>query len=141
MFVNQPDDAQLVALWHDPGTCPAIASRLGVSQTSLTLQWRRLRQQDRLPTDRRRNGSERTRGRVHRRRRRPADHQDARPPVEATDRRPRRAAVRLVQLEESDVFVSQPMDGVIYVARKSLKGRAASPSEKTARVNIRSELK
>src|SRR5262245_40563722 len=61
------------------------------------------------------------RGRVHRRRRRPADHQDARPPVEAADRRPRRAAVRLVQLEESDAFVSQPVDGVIYVARRSLK--------------------
>jgi hypothetical protein len=58
MFVNQPDDAQLVALWHDPETCPAIARRLGVSQTWLTLQWRRLRQQDRLPTDRRRNASE-----------------------------------------------------------------------------------
>ena len=48
------------------------------------------------------------RGRVQRLRRRPAEHQDARPPVEAADRRPRRAAVRLVQLEESDVFVSQP---------------------------------
>src|SRR5262245_36368367 len=59
MLVNQPDDAQLVALWHDPETCPAIARRLGVSQTWLTLQWRRLRQQDRLPTDRRRNASER----------------------------------------------------------------------------------
>ena len=34
------------------------------------------------------------------------------------------------------MFVSQPVDGVIYVARRSLKGRAASPSEKTARVNI-----
>ena len=34
MFVNQPDDAQLVALWDDPETCPAIARRLGVSQTS-----------------------------------------------------------------------------------------------------------
>ena len=22
MFVNQPDDAQLVALWDDPETCP-----------------------------------------------------------------------------------------------------------------------
>ena len=31
MFVSQPDDAQLVALWHDPETCPAIARRLGVS--------------------------------------------------------------------------------------------------------------
>src|SRR5215475_1399976 len=51
------------------------------------------------------------RGRVQRRRRRPADHQDARPPVEAADRRPRRAAVRLVQLEETDVFVSQPVAG------------------------------
>jgi hypothetical protein len=59
MFVNQPDDAQLVALWHAPETCPAIARRLGVSQTWLTLQWRRLQQQDRLPTDRRRNASER----------------------------------------------------------------------------------
>ena len=28
MFVNQPDDAQLVALWDDPETCPAIARRL-----------------------------------------------------------------------------------------------------------------
>jgi hypothetical protein len=59
MFVNQPDDAQLVALWHDPETCPAIARRLGVSQMWLTLQRRRLRQQDSLPTDRRRNASER----------------------------------------------------------------------------------
>jgi hypothetical protein len=59
MFVNQPDDARLVALWHDPETCPAIARRLGVRQTWLTLQLRRLRQQDRLPTDRRRNASER----------------------------------------------------------------------------------
>ena len=33
MFVNQPDDAQLVALWHDPETCPAIARRLAVIQT------------------------------------------------------------------------------------------------------------
>jgi hypothetical protein len=57
MFVNQPDDAQLVALWDDPETCPAIARRLGVSQTWLTLQWRRLRQQDSLPTDWRRNAS------------------------------------------------------------------------------------
>ena len=96
MFVNQPDDAQLVALWHDPETCPAIARRLGVSQTWLTLQWRRLRQQDRLPTDRAQRQRE-ARGRVQRRRRRPADHQDARPPVEAADRRPRRAAVRLVR--------------------------------------------
>jgi transposase-like protein len=63
MFVNQPDDAQLVALWHDPETCPAIARRLGVSQTWLTLQWRRLRQQDRLPTDRRRNASDGADGR------------------------------------------------------------------------------
>src|SRR5262245_37837112 len=59
MFVKQPDDAQLVALWDDPETCPAIARRLGVRQTWLTLQWRRLRQQDRLPTDRRRNANER----------------------------------------------------------------------------------
>ena len=59
MFVNQPDDAQLVALWHDSETCPAIARRLGVSQMWLTLQWRRLQQEDRLPTDRRRNASER----------------------------------------------------------------------------------
>jgi hypothetical protein len=51
-------------------------------------------------------------------------HQDARPPVEAADRRPRRAAVRLVQLEETDAFVSQLVDGVIYVARRSLKGGA-----------------
>ena len=123
MFVNQPDDAQLVALWHDPETCPAIARRLGVSQTWLTLQWRRLRQQDRLPTDRAQRQRE-ARGRVQRRRRRPAHHQDARPPVEAADRRSRRAAVRLVQLEETDVFVSQSVDGVIYVARRSLKGSA-----------------
>jgi hypothetical protein len=34
MFVNQPDDAQLVTLWHDPETCPAIARRLGVSLLS-----------------------------------------------------------------------------------------------------------
>src|SRR5262245_28928833 len=53
------------------------------------------------------------RGRVQRRRRRPADHQDARPPVEAADRRPRRATVRLVQLEESVVFASQPVNALI----------------------------
>src|SRR6516225_10057460 len=123
MFVNQPDDAQLVALWHDPETCPAIARRLGVSQTWLTLQWRRLRQQDRLPTDRAQRQRE-ARGRVQRRRRRPAGPQEMRSLAAAVDRRPRRAAVRLVQLEESDVFVSQSVDGVIYVARRSLKGSA-----------------
>jgi hypothetical protein len=77
MFVNQPDDAQLVALWHDP--CPAIARRLGVSQTWLTLQWCRLRQQDRLPTDRRRNASER---RVDE----SSDGADGRPTIKTRDR-------------------------------------------------------
>src|SRR5262249_54964482 len=79
MSVNQPDDAQLVALWHDPETCPAIARRLGVRQTWLTLQWRRLRQQDRLPTDRRRTASER----------RPdasSDGADGRPTIKTRDR-------------------------------------------------------
>ena len=79
MFVNQPDDAQLVALWHDPKTCPAIARHLGVSQTWLTLQWRRLRQQDRLPTDRRRNASER---RVDE----SSDGADGRPTIKTRDR-------------------------------------------------------
>src|SRR5262249_39375911 len=59
MFVNQPARAQPLPLWHAPETCPAIARRLGVSQMWLTIQWRRLRQEDRLPTDRRRNASER----------------------------------------------------------------------------------
>src|SRR5262245_40164876 len=79
MFVNQPDDAQVVALWDDPETCPAIARRLGVSQTWLTLQWRRLRQQDRLPTDRRRNASER---RVDE----SSDGADGRPTIKTRDR-------------------------------------------------------
>src|SRR5215475_14835840 len=79
MFVNQPDDAQLVALWDDPETCPAIARRLGVRQTWLTLQWRRLRQQDRLPTDRRRNASER---RVDE----SSDGADGRPTIKTRDR-------------------------------------------------------
>jgi len=79
MFVNQPDDAQLVALWDDPETCPAIARRLGVSQTWLTLQWRRLRQQDRFPTDRRRNASER---RVDE----SSDGADGRPTIKTRDR-------------------------------------------------------
>ena len=83
MFVNQPDDAQLVALWHDPETCPAIARRLGVSQTWLTLQWRRLRQQDRLPMDRRRNASER---RVDE----SSDGADGRPDLKKCDRLLRR---------------------------------------------------
>src|SRR5262249_41925900 len=79
MFVNQPDDAQLVALWHDPETRPAIARRLGVRQTWLTLQWRRLRQQDRLPTDGRRNASER---RVDE----SSDDADGRPTIKTRDR-------------------------------------------------------
>jgi hypothetical protein len=58
MFVNQPDDAQLVALWHERETCPIIARRLGVNEIWLTLQWRRLRQCGRLPRERR-NASER----------------------------------------------------------------------------------
>ena len=58
---------------------PAIARRLGVSQTWLTLQWRRLRQQDRLPTDRRRNASER---RVDE----SSDGADGRPTIKARDR-------------------------------------------------------
>src|SRR5262247_1404227 len=72
MFVNQPDDAQLAALWHDPETCPAIARRLGVRQTWLTLQWRR-------PTDRRRNASER---RVDE----SSDGADGRPTIKTRDR-------------------------------------------------------
>jgi hypothetical protein len=51
------DDEQLVAGWHERETCPAIARRLGVNQEWLTLQWRRLRQQGKLPKDRRRNAS------------------------------------------------------------------------------------
>src|SRR5215831_20874077 len=65
-----------------------------------------------------------TRGRVQRRRRRPAEPQEVRSLAAAADRRPRRAAVRLLQLEESDVFVSQSVYGVIYVARRSLNGSA-----------------
>jgi len=79
MFVNQPDDAQLVALWHDPETCPAIARRLGVSQMWLTIQWRRLRQEDRLPTDRRRNASQRFVDES-------SDGADGRPTIETRDR-------------------------------------------------------
>src|SRR5262245_24436990 len=73
----------------------------------------RSRQQDKLPHGPAAQREREARGRVQRRRRRPADHQDARPPVEAADRRPRRAAVRLVQLEESVVFVSQPVNALI----------------------------
>jgi hypothetical protein len=79
MFVNQPDDAQLVALWHERETCPIIARRLGVNEMWLTLQWRRLRQQDRLPTDRRRNASER---RVNE----SSDGADGRPTIKTRDR-------------------------------------------------------
>jgi hypothetical protein len=28
MFANQPDDAQLVALWHDPATCQVLSLAL-----------------------------------------------------------------------------------------------------------------
>jgi len=122
MFVNQPDDAQLVALWHDPETCPAIARRLGVSQTWLTLQWRRLRQQDRLPTDRRRNASER---RVDE----SSDGADGRPTIKTRDRLLKRLiAVHgeprfdLFNSRRSDAFVSQSVDGVIYVARRRERG-------------------
>src|SRR5262249_60653392 len=52
-------------------------------------------------------------------RRRPAGPQEKRSLAAAADRRPRRAAVRLVQLEETDVFVNQLVDGVIYVAQVS----------------------
>src|SRR5262249_11155343 len=79
MFVNQPDDAQLVALWDDPGAWPAHARRPGASQSGPTLQWRRLRQQDRLPTDRRRNASER---RVDE----SSDGADGRPTIKTRDR-------------------------------------------------------
>jgi hypothetical protein len=84
----------------------------------------RSRQQDKLPTDRRRNASER---RVDE----SSDGADGRPTIKTRDRLLKRLiAVHgeprfdFVQLEETDVFVSQPVDGVIYVARKSLKGSA-----------------
>jgi hypothetical protein len=56
----------------------------------------------------------------------------------------RRAAVRLVQLEESNVFVSQPVDGVIHVARRSLNGSAkflwsaieVAPDQNDRRVDV-----
>jgi len=73
------DDEQLAALWHDRETCPAIARRLGVNQTWLTIQWRRLRQQGTLPTDRRRNGSERYLDESN-------DRADGRPNLRASDR-------------------------------------------------------
>src|SRR5262245_37845738 len=40
-------------------------------------------------------------------RRRAAGHREEGPSAAATDRRPRRAPVRLVQLEETDAFVSK----------------------------------
>src|SRR5262249_31691570 len=126
MFVNQPDDAQLVALWDDPEACPPARGETDVADAPVAPP----PAAGQAPHGPAAPRPRRARGGVQRRRRRPADHQDARPPVEAADRRPRRAAVRLVQLEESDVFVSQPVDGVIYVARGSLKGRTGSPSEK-----------
>ncbi|HUC75798.1 MAG TPA: hypothetical protein VMS04_10935 [Vicinamibacterales bacterium] len=49
MFLNQPDDDQLVALWHGRETCPVIARRLGVNPTWLRLQWRRLRYNGKFP--------------------------------------------------------------------------------------------
>jgi hypothetical protein len=122
MFVNQPDDAQLVALWHDPETCPAIARRLGVSQTWLTLQWRRLRQQDRLPTDRRRNASERRVDEF-------SDGADGRPTIKTRDRLLKRLIAvhgepRFGLFNSRGPTVSQLVDGVIYVALRSLKGSA-----------------
>jgi hypothetical protein len=52
------DNERLVALWHDGETCPVIARRIGMTQTGLTMEWRRLKRQGRLPTDRRRNASQ-----------------------------------------------------------------------------------
>src|SRR5262249_38031942 len=122
MFVNQPDDAQLVALWHDPETCPAIARRLGVRLADAPVAPPPAAGQ--APHGPAAQRQREARGRVQRRRRRPAGPQEMRSLAAAADRRPRRAAVRLVQLEETDAFVSQLVDGVIYVARRSLKGSA-----------------
>jgi hypothetical protein len=84
MFVNQPDDAQLVALWHERETCPTIARRLGVNQLWLTLQWQRLRQHGMLPNDQRRNASlARAGDAAH-------DHVDGRPDLKKCDRLLRR---------------------------------------------------
>jgi len=73
------DDEQLVALWHERETCPAIARRLGVNQEWLTLQWRRLQQHGKLPEDRRRNASL-SRAAVE------ADGRDGRPDLKTRDR-------------------------------------------------------
>jgi len=118
MFVNQPDDAQLVALWDDPETCPAIARRLGVSQTWLTLQWRRLRQQDRLPTDRRRNASER---RVDE----SSDGADGRPDLKKCDRLLRRL-IAVHGEPRFDLFV--PATSSSQLARMKLLGATACTS-------------
>jgi hypothetical protein len=83
MFVNQPDDAQLVALWHERETCPIIARRLGVNEIWLTLQWRRLRQCGRLPRERR-NASRRQLSDTG------SDHVDGRPDIGKNDRLLRR---------------------------------------------------
>jgi hypothetical protein len=83
MFVNQPDDAQLVALWHERETCPIIARRLGVNEIWLTLQWRRLRQCGRLPRERR-NASRRHLSDTG------SDHVDGRPDIGKKDRLLRR---------------------------------------------------
>src|SRR5262249_16169192 len=79
MFVNQPDDAQLAALWHDPETCPAIARRLAVGQPWRTLQWRPLRQQDRLRREG--GGNARERGVDE-----SSDGADGRPTIKTRDR-------------------------------------------------------
>jgi len=73
------DDEQLVALWHERETCPAIARRLGVNQEWLMLQWRRLQQHGKLPEDRRRNASL-SRAAVE------ADGRDGRPDLKTRDR-------------------------------------------------------
>ena len=82
MFLNQPDDDQLVALWHGRETCPVIARRLGVNPTWLRLQWRRLRYNGKIPKDGRRNA------RVIREDDDDAanDHLDGRPSLAARDR-------------------------------------------------------
>jgi hypothetical protein len=77
------DDEQLVALWHDPATCPVIARRNGVTQTWLTLEWRRLRMAGLIPADRRRNASQRFEDEA-------SDGTDGRPDIKKGDRLLRR---------------------------------------------------
>ena len=100
MFVNQPDDAQLVALWHDPETCPAIARSPRRKPDVADAPVAPPPAAGQAPHGPAAQRQREARGRVQRRRRRPADHQGARPPVEAADRRPRRAAVRPIHPQQ-----------------------------------------